>query len=96
MECMKCIVLRQLTAYLQSHNLFSEMQSTYRKGHSIETVGLQVYSNLVNTIEKGEFTLLSLLNLSATFDTVDCNILLQWLSTSFGVKDWAQMVPVIS
>ena len=61
------------------------MQSAYRKCHSTETAVLRVYSDLIDAIERGEFALL--LDLSAAFDTVDHDILLQRLSTTFGVKD---------
>ena len=65
------LVLKQLIAYLESHDLLPEMQSAYRKYHSTETAVLRFYSDLVDAIERGEFALLTLLDLSAAFDTVD-------------------------
>ena len=79
----------QSMAYLQIHNLLPEMQSAYKNGHLTETIVFRVYSDLVDAIEKGEYARWSLLNLSAAFDTVDHNILLQRLSTRFGVKNTA-------
>ena len=46
-----------------------------------------VYSNLLDAISNGKRALLSLLDLTAAFDTVDQNIL-QWrLETTFGFQD---------
>ena len=65
------------------------MQSAYRRGHSTETAVLRVHSDLVDAIDKGDFALLTLLDLSAAFDTVDHDVLLQRLSITFGIKDAA-------
>ena len=59
--------------YLLKHNLLLEFQSDYKKGDSTEV--RKVFSDLVDAIERGKFTLLSLLDLSMTFDTVDHDIL---------------------
>ena len=83
------LVLKLLIAYLASRDLLPEMQSAYRKCHSTEMAVLRVYSDLVDAIERGEFALLTLLDLSTMFYTVDHDILLNRLSTTFGVKDSA-------
>ena len=75
-KLMERVVLRQLINYLQSNSLLPEMQSAYRRGHSTETAVLRVHSDLVDAIEKGDFALLTLLDLSAAFDTVDHDVLL--------------------
>ena len=41
------------------------------------------FSDIVDDMDKGKFVLLSLLDLSAAFDTVDHDILLHSMSTSF-------------
>ena len=83
------IANHQLKAYLEIHNLLPGYQSAYRKMNSTETAVLKVLSDLVDAIEKGEFALLTLLNLSAAFDTVDHEILLKRLSTTFGINSVA-------
>ena len=83
------IANHQLKAYLQIHNLQPGYQSAYRKMHSTETAVLKVFSDLVDAIEKGEFALLILLDLSAAFDTVDHEILLKRLSITFGINSVA-------
>ena len=66
----------QLIGHLVRNNLLPDFQSAYRKGHSTETAVLNVFSDVVDGIEKGQFGLLSLLNLTTAFDTVDHEILL--------------------
>jgi len=55
------------------------MQSAYRAGHSIETATLKVLSDILDTVDSQETTLLGLLDMSAAFDTVDFDILLRRL-----------------
>ena len=54
-------------------------QSAYRRNHSTETALLRVISDLLNSMDKQEVTLLRLLDLSAAFDCVDHDILLSRL-----------------
>jgi hypothetical protein len=86
------IVHKQLVQYLTVNNLFPHLQSAYRRSHSTETALLKVFTDIINSIDAGEVALLSFLDFSAAFDTVDHKILLQKLSSSFGfsstVYDW--------
>jgi len=53
--------------------------------HSTESALLRVLSDIYSAIDKKQVTLLSLLDVSAAFDTVDQSILLERLSKSFGI-----------
>jgi Reverse transcriptase (RNA-dependent DNA polymerase) len=73
------IVVRQLMAYLLSADLPPALQSGFLPGHSTETAVLQVMSELLQAVDRGELGALILLDLTAAFDTVDHDILLQRL-----------------
>ena len=86
------IVLRQFLQHLQSHNFLEPFQSTYRKCHSTETALLRVVNDLLQASDSGCVSILPLLDLSAAFDTIDRNILITSLRSTFGcsgaVLDW--------
>ena len=79
------VIYKQTTDYLIEHKLFPEFQSAYRRVHSTETAVLKVFSDIIDAIEKGQLALLSLLDLSAAFDTVDHFIMRERLERSYGV-----------
>ena len=83
------VVSKQLVNYLNINKLFPDRQSAYRAFHSTETVLADVLSDILLAIDSGNLSLLSLLDLSAAFDTVDHDILLQRLHLSFGMSSTA-------
>jgi len=68
------------------HKLLPNLQSAYRAQHSTETAVLKVLSNILTVADRGDLSMLTLLDLSAAFDTVDHPILLRRLMTSHGVN----------
>jgi hypothetical protein len=83
------IVARQLNEFLSNNNALPVYQSAYRRHHSTETGLLKVFSDVCNAIDEGNVCLLGLLDLSAAFDTVDHEILIQRLKTTFGIDGLA-------
>lgn len=86
------VVFSQVTAYLAQNDLWPKLQSGFRQFHSTESAVLKVLSDIFSAIDQGNVALLALLDVSAAFDTVDHEILLQRLSTSYGISglahDW--------
>ena len=80
------VVLGQLQQHLSDNMLLEVNQSAYRKGHSVETAVLSVTDNLLTKSDEKCVSLISLLDLSAAFDTLDHSILLRRLDVSFGIK----------
>ena len=70
------LVARQLRDYLNSANLFPQLHSGCRPGHSTETAVLRVLSDILQAVNHGDLSALVLLDLSSVFDTVDHEILL--------------------
>ena len=81
------VVLSQLFTYLNSHNLISSSQSAYRPFHSTETALLKVSNDILTSLDCSEISVLTLLDLSAAFDTIDHQILLSRLHSLYGISD---------
>ena len=76
----------QLHHYLATANLLPTVQSGFRPCYSTDTAVLSVISDILLAVDRGDFAALILLDLSAASDTVDHEILLQRLRTSFGIN----------
>ena len=83
------LILAQLSRYLAANNLFPDYQSGFRRHHSTETAILRVLSDIYAAIDRDQVSLLALLDVRAAFDTVDHSILLERLSTSYGLSGMA-------
>ena len=83
------MVCQQLTAFLEKLDLLPRSQSGFRGKHSTETALLKVLSDILMAADIGMVSLLGLLDMSAAFDTVDDDILIRRLETSFGIKSTA-------
>ena len=73
------VVLQQLLAYLTEHKLICPSQSAYRPHHSTETTLLKTTKDILLALDSGSVSLLTLLDLSAAFDTIYHCILLDRL-----------------
>jgi hypothetical protein len=83
------IVVQQLNAHTNQHSLHEPLQSAYKSLHSTETALLKVSNDILEAIDNKRHVFLILLDLSAAFDTIDHQILLERLSLSFGINGTA-------
>ena len=72
-----------------SNDLLPDYQSADREGYSCETALVKIFNDILWKMEKQEVTALVAIDLSAAFDTVDHDILLDVLSMHFGIEDVA-------
>ena len=80
------VVVDQLTQYCDHYSLNEPLQSAYRSGHSTETALLKVTNDILLNMDSQEVTLLTLLDLSATFDTIPHNLFVEKLRKDYGIS----------
>ena len=73
----------QLTSYIANSDKIEKLQSAYKQGHSAETAMLKVKTDILNVIDQRKVVCLVLLDLSAAFNTVNHNHLLNHLKYRF-------------
>ena len=81
------LILSKVSSYLNSHNVYNTFQSTYHPGNSAETALLIVVNDLFLSFNKGNISVLALLDFSSAFDTIDHFILVHRHHTDFGFTD---------
>src|SRR6218665_2871147 len=86
--CLKCWkgLYQNNWSTISTSTSCSQTDSRIRAFHSTETVLADILSDILLAIDSGNFSQLSLLDLSAAFDTIDHDILLQRLYLSFGLS----------
>uniref|UniRef100_A0A667YPA7 Reverse transcriptase domain-containing protein n=1 Tax=Myripristis murdjan TaxID=586833 RepID=A0A667YPA7_9TELE len=81
------IVAVQINAFLKENNILEEFQSGFRKHHSTETALAKIVSDLRLNYDENKVSILILLDLSAAFDTIDHDILINRLEKLVGLSD---------
>ena len=72
-------VASQLNSYINKEGLSNFNQSAYKRLHSTETALLKIQNSIAASMDSGKADALTLLDLSATFDFIDRNILFNCL-----------------
>ena len=79
------VVLEQFITYCDTHKLIPDYQSAYRKNFSCKTSIIKVVNDVLWNFENQEVCAMCMIDLSAAFDMVDHQILLQVLQSRFRV-----------
>ena len=79
------VVAKQLNNYIDNEGLSNVNQSTYRRLHSTESALLKIQNDIAALMDTGKAVALTLLHLSAAFDSIDHDILFNSLRDWFGV-----------
>jgi hypothetical protein len=80
------LCLARLVPHIASTGNFNPLQSAYRKQHSTETALLKILDDLNKVVNSRNSAILVGLDLSAAFDTIEHDILVDRLRTVFGVS----------
>ena len=85
-KAIESAVIAQYLDHLSINNLHDAKQSAYKKFHSTETLLTKIHNDIMCSLGRGEVVMLVLLDLSAAFDTIDHDILLNRLEKRYGIK----------
>src|SRR5881296_1134558 len=79
------LALARLLPHVAASGNFNPLQSAYRKQHSTETALVKILDDLYRIIDEQKVAVLIGLDLSAAFDTIDHDTLINRLQSVFGV-----------
>ena len=79
------VAASQLLEHLANNNSEEPLQSAYKRFHSTETALLKVQNDVLMAIDDRKRVALLLLDMSAAFDTVDHELLLERMLKKFGI-----------
>jgi len=79
------LALARLLPHVAASGNFNPLQSAYRKQHSTETALVKILDDLYRVIDEQKAAVLIGLDLSAAFDTIDHDTLINRLQSVFGV-----------
>ena len=72
--------------HMKQHDYHETYQSAYKQFHGTESALLMVFNDILMSLDKQECVLLILLDLSAAFDTIDHQVLLERLQEVLGLN----------
>ena len=79
-------MLEQINHHCNIHSLLPDYQSGYRENRSCKTVLLKFTNDLLWSMERKYVTVMIVLNLSTSFNTVNHEVLLRNLQDNFGIS----------
>ena len=80
------VVFRRIDKHMFENTLHSKFQHGYKKGHSPETLLLRLVNDILLGMDSNLAIIILLIDLSAAFDTVDIDLLLDILQYELGIR----------
>ena len=90
-KILEILVANRQQAHLRNNHISNPLQSAQRKHYSIESALLKVHNDIIISMDQGEATAPTLLDLSAVFYTIDHATLTNKLSDWYGISGQAQI-----
>ena len=85
-------ILNQLCSFIETQNLDNINHSSFRKGHSTNTLLLKLRDDIRTAMNRSEVTLSILIHYSKAFDTIDHRILLEKLQNMNFAKNAIKII----
>ena len=79
------VVAKQLNEFISHKGLLNVNQSAYKSSHSTETALVKIQNDIALSVDSIQAVALTLLDLSAAFDTIDHSLLYDCLHDWFGL-----------
>ena len=76
---------KQLNEFISWEGIVKVKQSVYKNSHSNETALFKIQNDIYLSVDSGKAVALTLLDLSATFETIDHSLLYDCLHDWFGL-----------
>ena len=80
-------MLKQFNQHCNNYGLLPDYQSAYRSNYSCETSLLKLTNDILWNMENKQVTALIMMDLSAAFDIIDHELLLEILHHRYGISD---------
>jgi hypothetical protein len=88
------IAIARCKGHMKLNGLDEPLQSAYKELHSVETALIKCFDDFLCAVDNGKCVMVSLLDFSAAFDTIDHDVLYRRLKDSYGVTgdalDWVK------
>ena len=88
-KVIKKLVAKRLEEHMSEYSMYDLMQSAYTLVYSTETALVKINYDIFSSLDAGKCTVLVSLDLSAAFDTINHNVLLNRLHYLYGITGTA-------